>query len=82
MTIVYAQFVPSAYKRLDGLPDFAWIPKRKINQKFQKYVNRLGFEPATSCVAIEYSNYLAIGQKEKLIKNLKKLTRLGFRRIV
>ena len=39
----------------------------------------LGLEPATSCVAIGYSNYLAIDQKEKLIKNLKKqLTRLRF----
>ena len=38
----------------------------------------LGFEPATSCVAIVYSNYSVIDEKEKLIKNFKKLTRLGF----
>ena len=60
-------------KQLDGLPGFARIPKRKINQEFKKkYVTRLGFEPATSCVAIGYSKYLTIDQKEKLIKNWKK----------
>ena len=59
---------------LDGLPGFARIPKRKTNQVFLKYVTLLGFEPATSCVASGYSNYLAIDQKEKLIKNLIKFS--------
>ena len=53
---------------LDGLPGFARIPERKVNQEFQKYVTRLGLEPATSCASIGYSNYLAIDQKDKLIK--------------
>ena len=59
------------YKPLDGLPGFARIPKRKINQELKKklYMTRLGFKPATSCVAIGYSKYLAIDQKEKLIKH-------------
>ena len=57
------------YTKLDGLLGFARISKRKINQEFKKYVTSLGFEPATSCVAIGYSSYLAINQKEKLIKN-------------
>ena len=56
-------------KVLDGPPGFARIMKREINQDFlKKYVTRLGLEPATSCVAIGYSKYLAIDQKEKLIK--------------
>ena len=38
----------------------------------------LGLEPLISFVAIAYSNYLAIDQKEKLIKNQKKIDRLGF----
>ena len=42
--------------------------KEKNNQEFKKYMTRLGFEPATSCVAIGYSKYLAIDQNEKLIK--------------
>ena len=46
--------------------------KEKLIKNFKKYVTRLGFESATSCVAIGYSKYLAIDQKEKLIKNLKK----------
>ena len=50
-------------------PGFARVPKRKINKEFKKYVTGLGFEPATSCIAIGYSNYLAIDQKEKLMKN-------------
>ena len=51
-------------------PGFARVPKRKkINKELKKYVTGLGFESATSCVAIGYSNYLAIDQKEKLIKN-------------
>ena len=54
--------------QLDGLPGFARIPKRKINQEFKKYMTRLRFEPGTSYVAIGYSKYLAIDQKEKLIK--------------
>ena len=47
-----------------------WTPRlrsdteKKINQEFKKYVTRLGFEPATSCVAFGYSNYLAIDQKK------------------
>ena len=54
--------------KLDGLPGFARIPKRKINQEFKKYMSRIRFEPATFYVAIGYSKYLAIDQKEKLIK--------------
>ena len=47
--------------------------KEKLIKNLQKkYVTCLGFEPATSCVAIRYSKYLAIDQKEKLIKNGKK----------
>ena len=42
--------------------------KEKLIKNFRN-MTRLGFEPATSCVAIGYSNYLAIDQKEKLIKN-------------
>ena len=57
------------YSKLDGFPGFAKIPKRKINQELFLNVTRLGFEPATSCIAIGYFNYLAIDQKEKLIKN-------------
>ena len=57
---------------LDGLLGFAQIPKRKLIKNLKKYVTRLGFEPATSCVAFGYSNHLAIDQKEKLIKSLKK----------
>ena len=53
------------YYLLDGLPVFAQIPKRKINQELKKNVTRLGFEPAISCVAIGYSNYLAIDKKEE-----------------
>ena len=43
-------------------------------------MTRLGFKPATSCVAIEYSKYLAIDQKVKPIKNWKKKKkiRLGY----
>ena len=54
--------------------------KEKFIKNFKNnYVTRLGFEPATSCVAIGYYSYLAIDQKEKLIMNQKqKLTRLGF----
>ena len=60
------------YDELDRLPGFAQIPKRKIYQELKKkYVTRPGFEPATSCAAFGYSDYLAIDQKEKLIKNLK-----------
>ena len=69
----------SKYHLLDGIPGFARIPKRKINQEFKKYVTRLGFEPATSCVAIGYSNYLAIDQKEKTNQEFKKkIARLGY----
>ena len=46
--------------------------KEKLIKNFKKYVTRLGSEHATSCVAIGYSKYLAIDQKEKLIKNWKK----------
>ena len=58
---------------LDGLLGFARIQKRKTNQELKKNVTHLGLEPATSFIAIGYSNYLAIDQKEKLIKNFKKL---------
>ena len=46
--------------------------KEQLIKNLKKYVTRLGFEHATSCVAIGYSKYLAIDQKEKLIKNWKK----------
>ena len=36
-------------------------------------MTRLRLERPTSCVAIGYSNYLAIDQKEKLIKNEKNI---------
>ena len=49
-------------------------------EKFIKnFVTCLGFKPLISFFAIGCSNFLAIDQKEKLIRNQKKnLTRLGF----
>ena len=38
-------------------------------------MTHLGFEPATSCVTIGYSKYLAIDQKEKLPKQIEKISR-------
>ena len=51
--------------------------KEKLMKNLKKYVTRLGFVASTSCVAIGYSNNLAIDQKEKLIKNLKKIDPSG-----
>ena len=53
--------------------------KEKLINYLNKYVARLGFASATS---IGYSNYLAIDQKEKLIKILKKNNPSGIRATV
>ena len=51
--------------------------KEKLIKNLKKYVTRLGFEPLISFFTIGYSNYLAIDQKEKLIK--KKIDSSGIR---
>ena len=38
---------------LDGLPRFTRIPKRKTNQKFLKYVTRLGFKPQPPALQVD-----------------------------
>ena len=51
-------------------PALLGYQKEKLIKNLKKlYMTRLGFKPATSCVAIGYSKYLAIDQKEKLIKH-------------
>ena len=42
--------------------------KEKLIKNLKKNVTRLRFEPATSCVTIGYSKYLAIDQTNQKLK--------------
>ena len=70
--LIYIESTPVSITRSRWTLRLRSDTEKKINQEFKKFVTRQGFEPATSCVAFGYSNYLAIDQKEKLIKNEKK----------
>ena len=68
-----------------ALCETRWTPplrsdtEKKMNQEFKKnYVTRLGFEPATSCVAFGYSNYLVIDPKKNNQEFKKNLTFVRF----
>ena len=57
---------------MDSPASLGYLKEKLIKNLKKKYVTRLGFKRATTCVAIGYSKYLAIDQKEKNNQKLKK----------